>query len=84
MDNTTQEFSNLLSINSINTYNGGKIVISETKQGIQNEVESILEILPEEPSDDNPDKTIILFRFPDGEKVVQRKFLMHILNKMII
>ena len=30
-------------INSINTYNGGKIVISETKQGIQNEVESILE-----------------------------------------
>lgn len=43
MDNTTQEFSNLLSINSINTYNGGKIVISETKQGIQNEVESILE-----------------------------------------
>jgi hypothetical protein len=43
VDNTTQEFSNLLSINSINTYNGGKIVISETKQGIQNEVESILE-----------------------------------------
>ena len=39
------------------------------------QVESILEILPEEPSDDNPDKTIILFRFPDGEKVVQRKFL---------
>ena len=43
VDNTTQEFSNLLSINGINTYNGGKIVISETKQGIQNEVESILE-----------------------------------------
>lgn len=43
VDNTTQEFSNLLSINNINTYNGGKIVISETKQGIQNEVESILE-----------------------------------------
>ena len=45
VDNTTQEFSNLLSINSINTYNGGKIVISETKQGIQNEVESINKIL---------------------------------------
>ena len=43
VDNTTQEFSNLLSINSINTYNGGKVIISETKQGIQNEVESILE-----------------------------------------
>ena len=38
-------------------------------------VTSILNILPEEPSDDNPDKCIILFRFPDGEKVVQRKFL---------
>lgn len=43
VDDTTQEFSNLLSINSINTYNGGKVIISETKQGIQNEVESILE-----------------------------------------
>ena len=38
-------------------------------------VKSILNILPEEPSDDNPDKCVILFRFPDGEKVVQRKFL---------
>ena len=38
-------------------------------------VKSILSILPEEPSDDNPDKCVILFRFPDGEKVVQRKFL---------
>ena len=28
-----------------------------------------------EPEDDNPDKCIILFRFPDGEKTVQRKFL---------
>lgn len=43
VDNSVQEFSNLLSINSISTYNGGKIIISETKQGIQNEVESILE-----------------------------------------
>ena len=31
--------------------------------------------LKPEPSDDNPDKCIILFRFPDGEKTVQRKFL---------
>ena len=43
VDNSIQEFSNLLSINSISTYNGGKVIISETKQGIQNEVESILE-----------------------------------------
>ena len=42
MDNTVQEFNNLPSINSIITYNNGKIIISETKQGIQNEVESLL------------------------------------------
>ena len=39
------------------------------------EAKSALEILPEEPNDDNPDKCVIVFRFPDGEKVVQRKFL---------
>ena len=39
------------------------------------QIDSLLNILPGEPSDDNPDKCIILFRFPDGEKVVQRKFL---------
>lgn len=43
VDNSVQEFSNLLSINSISTYNGGKVIISETKQGIQNEIESILD-----------------------------------------
>ena len=43
VDNSVQEFSNLLSINSISTYNGGKVIISETKQGIQNEVEGILQ-----------------------------------------
>ena len=37
--------------------------------------DSILNLLPKEPDDDNPDKCVILFRFPDGEKVVQRKFL---------
>lgn len=36
-----QEFNNLPSINSYITYNNGRLVISETKQGIQNEVESI-------------------------------------------
>ena len=43
IDGETQEFSSIPSINSYITYNNGKIVISETKQGIQNEVESILQ-----------------------------------------
>ena len=42
MDDSIQEFNNLPSINNIVTYNNGKIIISETKQGIQNEVEAIL------------------------------------------
>lgn len=41
VDDTTQEFNAIPSINSIVTYNNGNLVISETKQGIQNEVESI-------------------------------------------
>ena len=39
------------------------------------ESKKIAENLKPEPEDDNPDKCIILFRFPDGEKSVQRKFL---------
>lgn len=42
VDDTVQEFNNLPSINSMVTYNNGKLLISETKQGIQNEVETIL------------------------------------------
>ena len=42
IDDQIQEFNNLPSINSVVTYNNGKLLISETKQGIQNEVESIL------------------------------------------
>ena len=42
VDDSIQEFNNLPSINSYVTYNGGKLIISETKQGIQNEVEAIL------------------------------------------
>lgn len=37
-----QDFNNLPSINSYVTYNNGKLIISETKQAIQNEVEAIL------------------------------------------
>ena len=39
------------------------------------ESKKIAEKLKPEPEDDNPDKCIILFRFPDGEKTAQRKFL---------
>lgn len=42
VDDSIQEFNNLPSINSTVTYNNGKVLISETKQGIQNEVEAIL------------------------------------------
>lgn len=42
IEDSVQEFNNLPSINSVVTYNNGKLLISETKQDIQNEVESIL------------------------------------------
>ena len=42
VDDQIQEFNNLPSINSTVTYNNGKLLISETKQGIQNEIETIL------------------------------------------
>ena len=42
IEGDVQEFNSIPSINSIVSYNNGKVVISETKQGIQNEVESIL------------------------------------------
>lgn len=42
VDDSIQEFNNLPSINNICTYNNGKLLISETKQGIQNEIETIL------------------------------------------
>lgn len=43
IDGNTQEFNSIPSINSVVSYNNGKIIISETKQGIQNEIESILQ-----------------------------------------
>ena len=56
--------------------------ILEEKEKYQNiidkemeESKKILQNLKPEPDDENPDKCIILFRFPDGEKSVQRKFL---------
>ena len=43
IDDSTQEFNSIPSINSVVSYNNGKVIISETKQGIQSEVESILQ-----------------------------------------
>lgn len=43
IDGATQEFNQIPSVNSFVSYNNGKIIISETKQGIQNEVENILQ-----------------------------------------
>ena len=40
---SVQEFSGIPSINSFVSYNNGKVIISETKQSIQNEVEGILQ-----------------------------------------
>lgn len=42
VEDSIQEFNNLPSINNTCTYNNGKLLISETKQGIQNEIETIL------------------------------------------
>ena len=39
------------------------------------ESKKIKEKIKPEPDDDNPDKCIIVFRYPDGEKNIQRKFL---------
>ena len=43
IDGNTQEFNSIPSINSIVSYNNGKLIISETKQGIQNEIENMLQ-----------------------------------------
>lgn len=43
VDGEVQEFNSIPSINSVVSYNGGKIIISESKQGIQTEVENILQ-----------------------------------------
>lgn len=43
IDDSVQEFNGIPTINSYVSYNNGKVIISETKQSIQNEVEGILE-----------------------------------------
>lgn len=43
IDGEIQEFNAIPSINSVVSYNNGKVIISESKQGIQTEVENILQ-----------------------------------------
>ena len=43
IDGNTYEYNSIPSSHSIITYNNGKITLSETKQGLQSEVESILQ-----------------------------------------
>lgn len=43
VDDTITDYFNIPSNNSIVSYNGGKITISETKQGLQTEIETALE-----------------------------------------
>ena len=45
----------------------------EQKEKEDKELFSML--IPPEPDENNPDKCIIIFRLPDGEKNIQRKFL---------
>lgn len=42
-EGTIQDYGNIPSNSSIVSYNNGKVTISETKQGLQNEVESTLQ-----------------------------------------
>lgn len=43
VEGSTQDYSNIPSTNSIVSYNNGKLIISETKQGLQSDVESTLQ-----------------------------------------
>lgn len=43
VDNSIEEFNSIPSTNNIVTYNNGKLIISETKQGIINEIEDSLQ-----------------------------------------
>ena len=50
----------------------------EEKERLKNEAEEkelFSSLIPPEPDDSNPDKCVIIFRMPDGEKNIQRKFL---------
>ena len=43
VDGSIQDYSNIPSTNNIVSYNNGKLILSETKQGLQSDVESTLQ-----------------------------------------
>lgn len=43
VDDSIQEFNNISSVSNYTSYNNGKVIISESKQNIQNEIEGILQ-----------------------------------------
>ena len=45
------------------------------EEKLKEDTEIFSKLIPPEPDNDNPDKCIIIFRLPDGEKNLQRKFL---------
>ena len=47
----------------------------EKEEQIKIESEMKKQILPPEPDKDDPNKATILFRYPDGNKTVERRFL---------
>lgn len=47
----------------------------EKEEQIKIESEAKKQILPSEPAIDDPNKTTILFRYPDGDKTIKRSFL---------
>ena len=57
-----------------------KIIDEENKikkrmEDYQKEAEISKKLLPDEPSEDNPDVCRIILRYPDGEKTIERRFL---------
>ena len=49
--------------------------IEEEKKKLEEKIEILKKNLPSEPDDSNPDKTTILFRYPNGSSNIERKFL---------
>ena len=49
--------------------------LKEKIKNYDNEVKNVKQILGKEPDDNNPDVCFIKFRVPDGEKILERKFL---------
>ena len=49
--------------------------LKEIENEIENKANEAKNKIVEEPSEDNPDCTTICFRYPDGEKRIERRFL---------